>query len=158
MQAKKVTCHIYIERIPMDKVEATPEYLQKLFQEKDILQDSFHTYGNFTESRKLAPLKAIKLKPRACVLYNNLAWMSFNLSILLYIAYSLLAQGQFITFTAVFGSIISLCMSQLNNYFIVLIIIQIFFYIFSLLYDTENVECFQRCKGISLWQNKVIHF
>lgn len=158
MQAKKVTCHIYIERIPMDKVEATPEYLQKLFQEKDIIQDSFHTYGNFTESRKLAPLKAIKLKPRACALYNNLAWMSFNLSILLYIAYSLLAQGQFITFTAVFGSIISLCMFQLNNCFIVLIIIQIFFYIFSLLYDTENAERFQRCKGISLWQNKVIHF
>ena len=116
MQAKKVTCHIYIERIPMDKVEATPEFLQKLFQEKDILQDSFQTYGNFTESRKLEPLKAIKLKPRACVLYNNLGWMSFNLATLLYIAYNLLAKGQFITFTAVFGSIISLCMFKFNKF------------------------------------------
>ena len=138
MQAKKVTCHIYIERIPMDKVEATPEYLQKLFQEKDIIQDSFHTYGNFTESRKLAPLKAIKLKPRACVLYNNLAWMSFNLSILLYIAYNLLAQGQFITFTAVFGSIISLCMFEINNT-IQYIFITLIFFFFSVYFMTRKM-------------------
>lgn len=154
MQAKKVTCHIYIERIPMDKVEATPEYLQKLFQEKDIIQDSFHTFGNFTESRKLAPLKAIKLKPRACVLYNNLAWMTFNLSILLYIAYNLLAQGKFITFTAVFGSIISLCKITIQQYNST----SNFISICSLLYDTENAQRFQCRKSISLWQNKVIYF
>lgn len=109
LQGKKVVGHMYIERIPMEEVEATSEYLQKIYQIKDELQDSFIKYGNFTEGRNQEPLKPIKMEPRLCVLINSICWNTLNVTMLLYYAINLIAKGKLLLFITVFGGIVALC-------------------------------------------------
>ncbi|CAO1422042.1 unnamed protein product [Diamesa tonsa] len=108
LQGKKVVGHMYIERIPMEEVEATSEYLQKIYQIKDELQDSFIKYGNFTEGRNQEPLKPIKMEPRLCVLINSICWNTLNVTMLLYYAINLIAKGKLLLFITVFGGIVAL--------------------------------------------------
>lgn len=109
LRGKKVVAHVYIERIPMAKVEATSEYLQKIYREKDELQESFLNYGNFYEGRNQKPIEGVKMKPRLCVLINSICWMTFNFSLMLYYAISLILKGKFIFLITVSGGIIALC-------------------------------------------------
>ena len=108
---KKVFCHIYIERIPMENVEATPECLQKIFVRKDAVQESFHKHGNFTEGSNQKTIKPMKMQARSCVLINTMCWMTLNVSMFLYFAATLLLNGHFLTFIIVYGGIIGFCKS-----------------------------------------------
>lgn len=109
IRGEKVTSHIYIENIPVDELEATPEYLHKVYQRKDELQDSFVKYGNFYEGRNLKPVTGHKYKPRIATLINSLFWFSLNFFFITYYATSLILAGRLVFLLSVSSAIIALC-------------------------------------------------
>jgi lysophosphatidic acid acyltransferase / lysophosphatidylinositol acyltransferase len=94
LMGRKLTAHVYIERIPIDKAEATKEYLQELYKHKDALQDSFHKYGNFYEGRGLKIQQGMRMRPRRYVLINTVVWVAIIMSMVSYYAFNLVAAGK----------------------------------------------------------------
>jgi lysophosphatidic acid acyltransferase / lysophosphatidylinositol acyltransferase len=109
LRGEKVVAHVYIERIPIEDVKPTSEYLQEVYQEKDDLQDSFQKYGNFFEGRKQKPIEGIKMKPRLCVAVNTIFWFAMTLGCMLYYATNLILAGRFVLLLAISGGVIALC-------------------------------------------------
>lgn len=109
IRGEKFTSHIYIEIIPIDEIEATPEYLQKVYQRKDEIQDSFLRYGNFYEGRNLKPVEGFKYKKRLAGLINSIFWFSMNFFFITYYATSLILAGRFLFLLSVSSAIIALC-------------------------------------------------
>jgi lysophosphatidic acid acyltransferase / lysophosphatidylinositol acyltransferase len=72
---KAFEIHVYMESIPIDKVEATDEWLFNFFKLKDELSESFVKFGNFYEGRNLQPVEGIEIKPRLRVVINFVCWV-----------------------------------------------------------------------------------
>lgn len=106
---ESVVAHLYIDRIPIDDVKPTNEYLQEIYHEKDELQDSFLKYGNFYEGRKEKPVEGIKLKPRLCVAVNTIFWYTVNFLFMIYFATKMILAGRFIFLLSISGGVIALC-------------------------------------------------
>lgn len=109
IRGEKLTSHIYIEVISIDELEATPEYLQKVYQRKDEIHDSFVKYGNFYEGRNLKPVPGHKYKPRIAGLINSIFWFSLNFFFITYYATSLILAGRLVFLLSVSSAIIALC-------------------------------------------------
>lgn len=106
---KKITAHVYIDRIPIENVEPTFEFLYDMFKLKDELQDSMYKYGNFYEGRGLKIEEGFKEKPRLCLLVNALCWISFEAFLILYQAYRMIQADQIQLLTIIAIGIISVC-------------------------------------------------
>lgn len=106
---KKVTAHVFIERIAMESVEPTFEFLYDVYKRKDALQDSFHKHGNFYEGRGEKNVEGFVMKPSSRVIINFIAWMSFLLSLMIYCCIKLILAGQTFLLISVGGSIIAIC-------------------------------------------------
>jgi lysophosphatidic acid acyltransferase/lysophosphatidylinositol acyltransferase len=113
---KKVTAHLYVERIEMAKVEPTFEYLYDVYKKKDELQDSFHKFGNFYDGRGLKAVDGIRMKPRLCVLVNSLCWTVFELCLMTYYTTKLILAGRLILLLTISASVIALCKISLYSH------------------------------------------
>jgi lysophosphatidic acid acyltransferase / lysophosphatidylinositol acyltransferase len=111
LNGKKVVAHVYIDRIPLEKVSATNEFLQEVYQEKDDLQDSFHNFGNFFEGRNQKPIEGVKMKPRLCVAVNTIFWFAMNAFGMVYYATNLILAGRFVFLLSISSGVIALCKS-----------------------------------------------
>lgn len=109
LMGKKVVAHVYLERIPMEKVDASFECLYNIYKEKDELQDSFHKYGNFYEGRGLPKVEGIKMKPRLPVLINTLFWMVVQLLVMAIWAIKLIQAERYILLISVNTTVVALC-------------------------------------------------
>jgi lysophosphatidic acid acyltransferase / lysophosphatidylinositol acyltransferase len=109
LRGKKVVAHVYIERIPLDNVSPTGDCLQEIYQEKDELQESFHTYGNFFEGRNQELIEGIRMKPRLCVAVNTIFWFALNFASMLYYATNLILAGRFVFLLSISSGVIALC-------------------------------------------------
>jgi Acyltransferase C-terminus len=109
LRGEKVVAHVYIDRIDIDNVEGTSEYLQSIYQEKDAIQDSFLTYGNFFEGRKEKAIEGIRMKPRLCVLVNTAFWFFINILLGTYYATKMILAGRFVFLLSISGGVIALC-------------------------------------------------
>lgn len=109
IRGEKVTSHIYLENIPVDEIEATPECLRKIYQRKDEIHDSFVKYGNFYEGRNLKPVTGRTYKPRLLGLINSIFWFSLNFFFIAYYATSLILAGRLVFLLSVSSAIIALC-------------------------------------------------
>jgi lysophosphatidic acid acyltransferase/lysophosphatidylinositol acyltransferase len=101
LMGKPVTAHVYLERIPMENVEPTFEFLHDIFKKKDALQDSFHKFGNFYEGRGEAKVEGIHLKPRSNILINTIVWMVITMFLMVYYSIKLILAGRIILLTTV---------------------------------------------------------
>lgn len=106
---KPVTAHIYLERIPMEKVEASFEFLFDVYKKKDALQDSFHKYGNFYEGRGEKVIPGIPMKQRKEVLINTIMWVIITTAILAYFSIKLILAGKIFLLISVSSVITILC-------------------------------------------------
>lgn len=109
LRGKKVVAHVYIDRIPLDKVLPTDACLQEMYREKDDLQESFHNFGNFFEGRNEKPIEGIKMKPRLCVAVNTVFWFALNFAFMLYYATNLILAGRFVFLLSISSGVIALC-------------------------------------------------
>ena len=109
LRGKKVVAHVYIDRIPLDKVLPTDACLQEMYREKDELQESFHNFGNFFEGRNEKPIEGIKMKPRLCVAVNTVFWFALNFAFMLYYATNLILAGRFVFLLSISSGVIALC-------------------------------------------------
>lgn len=100
---KKVEAHVYLERIPMDTVEPTFEYLYDVYKKKDELQENFHKLGKFSEEGKV---KKIEMKARWQVLINMIVWMAVVLTLIIYFNVKLYLSGKFIILILINGTLI----------------------------------------------------
>lgn len=105
---KSVTAHIYLERIPMENVESSFEYLYDIYKKKDELQESFHKYGNFYEGRGEKVIEGIPLKQRKEVFINMMIWIFVTFSIVLHYSLKLIYAGKIFTFLTISAVIITL--------------------------------------------------
>lgn len=101
LMGKKVTAHVYIERIPMNDVEPSFDSLYKIYRNKDELQDSFIKHGNFYEGRGLSPVEGIRMKPRLPILINQICWIIFEFFFVTYYTVKLISAGRYILLTFV---------------------------------------------------------
>lgn len=112
---KKVTAHLYIERIPMAKAEPTFEFLYEVYRQKDALQDSFHKFGNFYEGRGEKAVEGIRMKPRLRVLVNTIIWIMFSILLMTYYTIKLLLAQRYYLLTTVGVGVIALLYFMLQN-------------------------------------------
>jgi lysophosphatidic acid acyltransferase / lysophosphatidylinositol acyltransferase len=106
---KKVVAHVYLERIPMENVEPTFEFLYKVYKKKDALQDSFQKHGNFFEGQGEKKIEGRIMPRRPQVLINSLVWMTIVFLLMLYYAVKLILAGNFFILIAVGGIMIGMC-------------------------------------------------
>ncbi|XP_070509481.1 1-acyl-sn-glycerol-3-phosphate acyltransferase gamma-like [Chironomus tepperi] len=112
---KKIIAHVYINRIPMENVEPTFEFLYDIFKEKDALQDSFNKYGNFYEGRGLKINDGYNEKPRTCLLVNTLCWVLLELFFILYQAYRMIEADRIQMLVVIGIATISIFYIMLKN-------------------------------------------
>lgn len=78
LNGKPITAHMHVRRIPFESVpekeEEAAEWLQELFRQKDVMQDSFHTHNDFFTGSGVPKKVPIKLQPRIHSLLNMVAW------------------------------------------------------------------------------------
>jgi len=115
LRGEKVIAHVYIERIDVENVKPTSEYLQEMYQEKDDLQESFFNYGNFFEGRKKPKIEGIKMKPRLCVAVNTIFWFALNIAMIVYFATNLILAGRLILLLSISGGVIALFYIMMQN-------------------------------------------
>lgn len=108
---KKLVAHVYIDRIPMEKVEPTFEYLYEIYKQKDALQDSFDKYGNFYEGRGLKVEEGYKMERRTCVLVNSICWLLFEAFMIFHYSMKMIEEDQVIKLTAIIVGVIGVCKS-----------------------------------------------
>lgn len=109
LRGQKIVAHVYIDRISMEKVEPTFEYLFDLYKEKDAMADSFHKFGNFFEGRKEEVLKGIKMEVRQTVKINSIFWIAFIFCCIMYQAIQLILAGQIMFLLGTSTAVISVC-------------------------------------------------
>lgn len=107
LNRKKVVAHIFFERIPMENVEPTFEFLYEIYKKKDELAEKFHKHGNFCEGNK--NIEKFVIKRTKKVLINAIAWQVVVLSLLIFYSIKLILAGKILLLSIVFGSITILC-------------------------------------------------
>lgn len=109
LMGKPVTCHVYIERIPMENVEPTFEFLHGVYKKKDALQDSFHKFGNFYEGRGEKLVEGLPLEQNKGVLINTIVWLAITTFIMAYFCFKLILAGKLFLLISVSSVITILC-------------------------------------------------
>lgn len=94
---------MHIRRIPMDTVpeneEQAAEWLQELFRQKDLMQDSFHNHGDFFTGSGITRKVPIKMQPRLQTFINMAAWNVATVVPISYCLVSLLVSGEIVYFS-----------------------------------------------------------
>lgn len=93
---------IDMKSIPSDE-EGASEWLHNLFREKDRLQDSFFTHGDFFTSSGFEKKEPILQKPRLSSLINTVCWAIVTLTPMLYYLATLLLSGKLVYFSIAAG-------------------------------------------------------
>jgi lysophosphatidic acid acyltransferase/lysophosphatidylinositol acyltransferase len=100
---------MYVQRIPMSEVpedeEAAAKFIQDLFVQKDSLQDSFHTHGDFFKGSGVHPLEPIVFQPRISSFVNTLFWIIVTCVPIIYFLTKLLLSGNFLYLSMAIGII-----------------------------------------------------
>jgi lysophosphatidic acid acyltransferase/lysophosphatidylinositol acyltransferase len=100
---KGFEAHLLVRRITLDKVpkdeEGAGKWLQDLFVEKDKLQESFHTYGDYFHDTGVAKVEPFFVKPRLSSLINTLGWATVIILPMIYFLFSSLFNGNLIAFS-----------------------------------------------------------
>lgn len=103
LNGKPIVAHMHIRRIPMDTVpeneEQAAEWLQELFRQKDLMQDSFHNHGDFFTGSGITRKVPIKMQPRMQTLINMAAWNVATVVPISYCLVSLLVSGEIVYFS-----------------------------------------------------------
>lgn len=133
LRGRAVTGYMHVRRIetkslPDNEAEAA-EWLHEFFRNKDRLQDSFHTYGDFFTGTGLKPLEPVRdsleillepkfndfslfsqviMEPRIATLANLVFWAIVTLTPILYYLVVLLFSGKLL-YTLIAVGIISVC-------------------------------------------------
>lgn len=110
---KKITAHVYIDRIPMEKVEPTFDFLYDMFKTKDALQDSVDKHGNFYEGRGLPVEKGFNEAPRTCLIVNAFFWIALEALFIIFLAYRMIIAGKLQLLAVITISVISVCKYKL---------------------------------------------
>jgi lysophosphatidic acid acyltransferase / lysophosphatidylinositol acyltransferase len=108
---KKVVAHVYLERIPMENVEPTFEFLYKVYKTKDALQDSFHKHGNFFEGRGEKKIEGRVMPRRPQVLINTLVWMAVVTYLMIHYSIKLILGGRHLILLTVGAAITAISKS-----------------------------------------------
>lgn len=112
LHGRSVTGHMYVRRIDMqslpDDETAAAEWVQDLFREKDKLQESFHTHGDFFTGTGLKPIEPISFSPTIGTITNTIFWSIVTLTPILYYLIGLLFSGELVCFS-IGLAIISVC-------------------------------------------------
>lgn len=115
LMGKPVTAHVFLERIPMETVEPTFEFLHHIYQKKDALQDSFHKFGNFYEGRGEKVVPGIAMKARPEILINTCVWVAVTMFLMVYYSIKLILAGKIILLTTVSVGITAILYLMLQN-------------------------------------------
>ncbi|XP_072940695.1 1-acyl-sn-glycerol-3-phosphate acyltransferase gamma-like [Epargyreus clarus] len=103
LYGKPVHAHLYIERIPVEKVPTdeaeASKWLHDLFVVKDKMQDSFMNTGDFFLESGVERIEAFERKPRIYSLLNTLGWAVVTLTPMLYYLLGLLFSGKLLYFS-----------------------------------------------------------
>lgn len=102
IRGESVTAHVYLDIVPMHKIEATNESLIQIYQEKDELHDSFLKFGNFYEGRGTEPIEGIKLKPQQNTLILFIFWLMVNVFVMIYFTMLMVQNGYLISLVMIF--------------------------------------------------------
>lgn len=111
LNGKPIVAHMHIRRIPLDTVpedeEQAAEWLQELFRQKDLMQDSFHTHGDFFTGTNVAQKVPIKLQPRLQTFVNMAAWNVATVVPMSYCLVQMLVSGQIMYFSIGSGVLVA---------------------------------------------------
>lgn len=103
LNGKPIESHMHVRRIPFDQVpedeEQAAEWLQELFRKKDIMQDSFHTHGDFFTGSNVVRKVPIKLQPRLHTMINMVSWNVITVAPMTYYLAQLLISGEIMYFS-----------------------------------------------------------
>lgn len=106
---KRVEGHMYAKRIPIEEVpegdEAAAEWLQKLYQQKDRMAESFYETGDFFATSGVPRTGSFRLKRRYYSLVNTICWAIVVLVPMLYYLLRLLLSGSMFGITVGVGVI-----------------------------------------------------
>lgn len=103
LNGKPITAHMHVRRIPSESVpeneEQAAEWLQELFRQKDAMQDSFHTHGDFFTGSNVPKKVALKQHPRLHSLINMVGWNVVTVVPITYYLVQQLVSGEFVRFS-----------------------------------------------------------
>lgn len=103
LNGKPIVAHMHIRRISFDTVpedeEQAAEWLQELFRQKDLMQESFHKHGDFFTGTNITRKVPIKLQPRLHTLINMAAWNVITVAPMSYALVQLLVSGEIMYFS-----------------------------------------------------------
>ncbi|XP_011161524.1 1-acyl-sn-glycerol-3-phosphate acyltransferase gamma [Solenopsis invicta] len=106
---KPLQGHMYAKRISIEEVpegdEAAAEWLQKLYQQKDRMTESFYKTGDFFTTSGVPRTDSFKLKRRYYSLINTICWAIVVLVPMLYYLLRLLLSGSIFGITIGVGVI-----------------------------------------------------
>lgn len=107
---------MHIRRIPFDQVPEdegqAAEWLQELFRQKDVMQESFHKHGDFFTGSNVTRKVPVKLHPRLHTLINMVAWNVLTVVPMIYYLIQLLISGEIMYFS-IGASILIACKLEL---------------------------------------------
>lgn len=103
LNGKPITAHMHVRRIPTESLpegeEEAAEWMQELFRQKDRMQDSFHTHGDFFTGSNVPKKHAIKMQPRLHTLVNMVAWNVVTVIPMVYALGQSLLEGHYLRFS-----------------------------------------------------------
>lgn len=112
LRGRGVTGYMHVRRIETkslpDDEAAAAEWMQQLFREKDALQDSFLTHGDFFTGSGFKPVKPILQQPRLSSLLNMAFWNCATLTPILYFLIKLMLSGE-LMYLSIAVAIIAVC-------------------------------------------------
>lgn len=109
LMGKTFKVHIYIERIPIDEVEPTFEFLCDFYKKKDALHEHFLQNGNFKQVEGLTSDDVFKLERSLPVLIHQMCWVLVELGVVAFFAAKLILSGQYFLLTSLSVGIITVC-------------------------------------------------
>lgn len=89
---------ISFDQVPEDEGQAA-EWLQELFRQKDVMQESFHKHGDFFTGSNVTRKVPVKLHPRLHTLINMVAWNVLTVVPMFYYLIQLLISGEIMYFS-----------------------------------------------------------
>lgn len=118
LHGRGVTGYMHVRRIDMkslpDDEAGAAEWVQQLFREKDQLQESFLTHGDFFTGSEFKPVKPIVQSPTLGTLLNTVFWIFTTLTPILYFLIKSLFSGELFYLSIAVG-IILVCEYQYHN-------------------------------------------
>lgn len=112
LHGRPVVGYMHVRRIDMkslpDDEAGAAEWMQELFREKDRLQDSFLTHGDFFTGSEFKRVEPVLQKPRLATLLNTIFWITVTLTPMLYFLVKLVFTGELI-YLSIAVAILAVC-------------------------------------------------